>query len=230
MFKLSSFQQCISSQKNIPQYILSGSVFMIGVALFSIVNVAHAEDNSMGSSKDNKVDTEIERITIKGRSNSAIYAFKSGDFQLAETKFKNNAACALRAERDLQAFKDALKNSQPDGLIPRSPRRTPERCKDRGLQLYMAGLSQLQLNLSKEAENSFERAISLKNRLYDAHYRLALIKLLRQDKESAKTHFSKIKEILKVCDDCDVRDEILERIDYLKKALNSDINLVKNTK
>ena len=229
MFTLTSFQKPISFHKKILQYNLSCSVLIIGVALLSIVNNAHAQETS-GVSKDNKERTEIEKITIEGRSNSAMYSFKSGDFQLAETKFKNNAACALRAERDLQAFKDALKNSQPDGLIPRSPRRTPERCKDRGLQLYMAGLSQLQLNLSKEAENSFERAISLKNRLYDAHYRLALIKLLREDKESAKTHFSKIKEILKVCDDCDVRDEILVRIDYLKKALNGDINLVKNTK
>lgn len=99
------------------------------------------------------------------------------------------------------------------------------RCSNRSFQFYMAGMSQLQLGRTEDAENSFERAVALNQNEYDAHYRLALMKLLRDDSASAKEHMESIQDMLRRCYKCDVRDEILTRIAYLEKALNGEISL-----
>jgi tetratricopeptide (TPR) repeat protein len=98
-------------------------------------------------------------------------------------------------------------------------------CDNRGFQLYMMGLSQIQLGRPEEAEKNFKTAVVLNKNLYDAHHRLALMKLLREDKSGAKNELSSIKNVLDRCYDCESRDKILARVDFLEKALDGRIKL-----
>lgn len=218
------------------------SISTISVVFLSFVLVVHAQDNNI-SDQDNKEDKDIERITVTGRIDAAMQAFNSGDFQLAEIKFKENAFCTRQAERDKRRLMDSMQNAAINQEVSGNPSLDPSfstssnpkesisvrkrTCKDRGFQLYMAGLSQLQLDRPADAEDSFERAISLRSKLYDAHYRLALIKLLRKDTEGVEEHLSSIEKTLIKCDNCDVHDEILVRINFLKKALRGEVKLHK---
>ena len=66
-----------------------------------------------------------------------------------------------------------------DGIATRNLPNTYDRtCDARGRQLYFAGLSQIQLGKTEEALRNFERATVASKILYDAHYKIALIKLL----------------------------------------------------
>ena len=98
-------------------------------------------------------------------------------------------------------------------------------CTNRGFQLYMTGMSQIQLGRAQEAEENFETATFLNKNLYDAHHRLALMKLLRDDVKGAEDEFASMKRILNRCRKCDVRDEIIARVDFIEKALNGEIKL-----
>jgi hypothetical protein len=98
-------------------------------------------------------------------------------------------------------------------------------CTDRGYQLYMTGLSQIQLGRAEEAEKNFKTASFVNKNIYDAHYRIALMQLLRSDKEGAESRLSDIQDVLERCRDCEVREEILVRIDFLEKALSGEIKL-----
>lgn len=98
-------------------------------------------------------------------------------------------------------------------------------CNNRGLQLYMTGMSQIQLGRVEEAEKNFKTAVVLNKNLYDAHHRLALMKLLREDTDGAKDELSSIRNMLKRCYDCDAREQILASVDFLEKALDGRIKL-----
>jgi tetratricopeptide (TPR) repeat protein len=98
-------------------------------------------------------------------------------------------------------------------------------CNNRGFQLYMMGMSQIQLGRAEEAEKNFNTAVVLNKNLYDAHHRLALMKLLREDVDGAEDELSSIKSMLNRCFDCDARDKILARVDFLEKALDGKIKL-----
>lgn len=98
-------------------------------------------------------------------------------------------------------------------------------CSDRGYQLYMTGLSQIQLGRTDEAEKNFKTASFLNKNIYDAHYRVALMQLLRSDKDGAKSRLDDIQDVLKRCRDCEAKEEILARIDFIEKALSGEIKL-----
>lgn len=98
-------------------------------------------------------------------------------------------------------------------------------CDNRGFQLYMMGMSQIQLGRPEEAEKNFKTAVVLNKNLYDAHHRLALMKLLREDVSGAKDELASIKNVLDRCYDCESRDKILARVDFLEKALDGRIKL-----
>lgn len=216
----------------------------ISVVFFSFFMAAHAQENDIGA-QENK-EEYVERITVTGGIDAAMHAFNSGDFQLAETKFKENAFCTRQAERNKRNMYDNMQNASINQEVSANPSSDPSfstasnpkqnisirkhTCKDRAFQLYMAGLSQLQLDRPADAEDSFERAVTLRSKLYDAHYRLALIKLLRKDTEGVEEHLTSIEETLVKCDDCDVRDEIIVRINFLKKALSGEIKLHNESK
>jgi len=197
-------------------------------------------------------DDEIETISVTaGKTNAAMKAFNAGDYELAEIEFLANAKCALRKERSELSFIEGVQSAQITSEVngggvntgssitdsnasrvegasrSQSRRRSDDvlACGHRGFQLYMAGMSQLQLSRADEAEASFERAISLSKNQYDAHYRLALMKILRDDRSGAEKHRNAIKRMLKRCYDCDARSEIVSRVEFLAKALNGEVEL-----
>jgi len=98
-------------------------------------------------------------------------------------------------------------------------------CENRGFQLYMMGLSQLQLGKTDEALKNFKSATSKNKVLYDAHYRIALIALLNGDEKTARQELKKIETILRRCRDCEAKDDIIQRRDHLVKALSGDVEL-----
>lgn len=113
-----------------------------------------------------------------------------------------------------------------DGIATRNLPNTYDRtCDARGRQLYFAGLSQIQLGKTEEALRNFERATVASKILYDAHYKIALIKLLNGDSKTARGELRKIEGILKRCRNCEAKQEIVERRDHLQKAINGDVSL-----
>jgi tetratricopeptide (TPR) repeat protein len=231
--------------------------------------LAVAQNTPLESSKNDEKD--LERITISAKGgDAALQAFYSGNFELAEIKFKENEDCALRKERDTRAFFNDVTTSQLNQEISNSVNdvsnfgnandandanrimlesnaakannssTTPlpskkavvkesireNTCEDAAFQIYMKGMSQLKLGRANEAEENFERSVSLSETLYDAHYRLALIKLLRSDNEGAKEHLAAIKRILKRrCTACGVREEIVTMADFIQGALDGKVRL-----
>lgn len=81
-------------------------------------------------------------------------------------------------------------------------------CGNRGYQVYMAGLSQLQLGKIAEVKDSFAQAVTLNKNLYDAHYRLGLIGLLEGDEKKARKHLGRMRTIGRRCRDCADKGEI----------------------
>ncbi|WP_395340798.1 hypothetical protein PN836_017715 [Ningiella sp. W23] len=209
-----------------------------------------AQEVEASSEQDN-----VEQIEVVGRAgDAALQAFEMGNFELAEIKFKENVQCALRAERNLMAFADDARNAQINQSLSNSlssadqgapgtstiapssvtsgtslQNKGPVRevtCSDRGYQVYMVGMSQLQLGRTEEAEENFESAIRLNKHLHDAMYRLALMKLLRQDVEGANEHFEDMQRLLKRCNNlCDAQANIEERLAFLEQALSGNVRL-----
>jgi hypothetical protein len=216
---------------------------------------------SQDSGSTDKTDAEeIERIIVSGNNlDSAMSAFQKGDFEVAEIEFKKNAKCALRIERNKEAFvgglqSNAINNSIQDTASIQSNRSSQNNggsntatnsssvggkssnrrknkavnsrtCTDRGFQLYMTGLSQIQLGKPEEAEKNLKTASFLNKNIYDAHYRVGLMALLRNDTQDAKNRLSNIQDVLKRCRDCEAKEEIIARIDFLEKALSGEIKL-----
>lgn len=113
-----------------------------------------------------------------------------------------------------------------DAVAARNIQNTYDRtCEMRGRQLYFAGLSQIQLGKTDEALRSFERATVASKILYDAHYKIGLIKLLSGDKGTAESELKKIEGILKRCRNCEAKQEIVDRRDHLSKAIKGEISL-----
>ena len=70
---------------------------------------------------------------------------------------------------------------------------------DRGFQLYMIGLSQIQLNKYDDAKISFIRAIRLNKKLYDARTRLGLIYLSEANFDEARYQLIKLNDARMRC-------------------------------
>lgn len=199
----------------------------------STVFMAHAQEDS--SEDDERV---LDSVVVTGVQNDeAMAAFRAGEYAEAEVGFLDNARCAHRRERNLSAAIDSARSSsfrtdinpaQPNGAsntpgnIAQPVKRT---CAHRGFQVYMAGLSQIQLGKPEEARQSFKKATVLSKILYDAHYKLALMALLDGDQKTAERQLNKINGILKRCRRCPARQEILDRQAHLEKALNGEVKL-----
>ncbi len=113
-----------------------------------------------------------------------------------------------------------------DGVAVRNLRNTYDRtCDAKARQLYFAGLSQIQLGKTNEALRSFEKATASSRILYDAHYKIGLIKLLTGDTRKAESELRKMEGILERCRDCEAKQEIVDRIDHLSKAINGEVSL-----
>jgi tetratricopeptide (TPR) repeat protein len=120
------------------------------------------------------------------------------------------------------SFSGAVGGGNSNAERTQAPTRT---CDNRALQLYMVGLSQIQLGRADEAEANFKTATFLNRNLYDAQFRLALMQILRSDMKGARSQFKKLEKILKRCKDCPAREEIIVRKDYLEKALSGEVDV-----
>ncbi len=113
-----------------------------------------------------------------------------------------------------------------DGVAVRNLRNTYDRtCDAKARQLYFAGLSQIQLGKTNEALRSFEKATASSRILYDAHYKIGLIKLLTGDTRKAESELRKMEGILERCRDCEAKQEIVDRIEHLSKGINGEVSL-----
>ncbi|MEM6555759.1 MAG: hypothetical protein AAF642_07795 [Pseudomonadota bacterium] len=195
--------------------------------------LAHAQDDT-----SDEVERVLDSVVVTGVQNDeAMAAFRAGEYADAEVGFLGNARCAHRRERNLSAAIDSARSSsfrtdinpaQPNGAsnapgnIAQPVKRT---CAHRGFQVYMAGLSQIQLGKPEEARQNFKKATALSKILYDAHYKLALMALLDGDQKTAEKQLKKINGILKRCRRCPARQEILDRQAHLEKALSGEVKL-----
>lgn len=94
-------------------------------------------------------------------------------------------------------------------------------CGNRGYQVYMVGMSQLQLGRIDEAKRNFQRATTYNKNLPDAHYRLGLIALLEGDAKAARRQAKALRRMLRRCRDCDVREEIVASADDLDARIDA---------
>lgn len=164
-------------------------------------------------------------------------AFQAGQYDVAEAAFLENAKCALRHERSLTATVDTARFVNRQASIDptasnaafQTPTNLPQRaertCAQRGFQIYMAGLSQIQLGRPNAAKKSFKKATALSKNLYDAHYKLGLMALLDGDQKTARRQLTKIDKILTRCHACPAQQEISDRQVHLQKALNGKMPL-----
>jgi tetratricopeptide (TPR) repeat protein len=220
----------------------------IALILFSAASV-NAYQSAESSAQTSKSD-DVEEIEVLGRAgDAALQAFAMGNYELAEVQFKKNVECALRAERNLRSFADGARNAEitqslgnnqsidgrtsmtmapapvnPSSMLARNKPLKDVTCKEHGYQVYMVGMSQLQLGRSEEAEKNFESAIRLNKHLHDAMFRLALMKILREDKEGAAEHFEDMQKLLKRCNNlCDAQEPLEANIAFLEQALAGNV-------
>lgn len=92
-------------------------------------------------------------------------------------------------------------------------------CADRGYQIYMMGMSQLQLGKTEEAKKAFSRATKIKRTLYDAHFRLSLLEYQAGNVDEAKKQFKSLTKIADRCKRCEAKKEIEGQVNYLTNLL-----------
>jgi len=116
-------------------------------------------------------------------------------------------------------------NSVSNSSAYNAETRKDRSCENRAFQMYMAGLSQIQLGKTDEALTNFKRSTTLSKTLYDAHYKIGLIMLLQGDQKEAEKQLTKVEGILARCLRCDARQEIIDRKEHLAKALSGEVSL-----
>lgn len=194
-------------------------------------------------------DEIVSEGTIRG-GDPAMGAFFSGDFETAEIEFKKNFRKLKRADMVLDnsaaatrgnaVFSDVRAGTPQVGAqggaisgpgktqINFSGLNLKERRegdgvlsgKDPGFQLYMIGLSQIQLKKYDEAKVSFKRALSLNKGLYDAHMRLGVLYLRDGQTKEARKQYKKLNKLNDRCKNtCSGKDDIALGLDVLGSAL-----------
>lgn len=110
----------------------------------------------------------------------------------------------------------AVNNVNSSDFQKNNKRRT---CKDRGFQIYMRGLSQLELGKRAEAKKSLSQATKVHRTLYDAHFKLSLLEYQEGNLEGAIKELGKLKKIAKRCKRCVAKPEIEGQVQYLNTLL-----------
>jgi hypothetical protein len=165
------------------------------------------------------------------RRDRALDAFLRGDFATAEIEFRKNVQCIRRNELQLDAaFRHAIfaaANEAPK--IPSLPQRAEEiaerTCYSKEWQLYMIGLTQIQLGRFAEAKKSLYAVtrMSKEDLLFDAHYRVGLLELLDGDVESANRRLARLTSMERRCrargERCEISADLEVATDYLARAV-----------
>lgn len=91
---------------------------------------------------------------------------------------------------------------------------------DLGFQIYMVGMSQLQLKEYDPAKDSFRQALGLNKSLYDARLRLGLLELRDGNIEGAQKQMTGLRKSVKRCRNvCSEKVELLDAEAVLLSAL-----------
>lgn len=91
---------------------------------------------------------------------------------------------------------------------------------DLGYQLYMTGLSQIQLKKYDEAKMSFMRALRRTKTLHDARFRLGLLELRDGNVAEARVQYNRLLKAQERCKSrCDAHQAINEGVEVLGGAL-----------
>lgn len=162
-----------------------------------------------------------KRAAINGLVNNSLV----NELSVAHAEIDTSQEGANSATRDTGTSSVTQGSGASFGKLITVEKIQKRTCTNRGFQLYMVGMSQIQLGQVKEAEENFETGVFLNKNLYDAHHRLALMKLLRGDKDGAQGELTSMKKILNRCRKCDVRDEIIARVDFIEKIFTGEVKL-----
>lgn len=92
-------------------------------------------------------------------------------------------------------------------------------CENRGFQVYMKGLSQLELGKTTEAKKTLTQATKIHRTLYDAHFKISLLEYQQGNLEDARKELKKLRKIASRCKRCPVKPEIEGQIKYLTVLL-----------
>jgi hypothetical protein len=177
------------------------------------------------------------------RRDRALDAFLRGDFATAEVEFQKNVRCIRRGELALDGSlrQGALELDRGSFLgaghaphihnLPLRPEQIAERtCHSKEWQLYMIGLSQIQLGRFAEAKKSLSTAawMSKEDLLFDAHYRVGLLELLEGDVDSANRRLNRLVRMQRSCEargaSCEVGPDLEAATNYLKHAVGAARN------
>ena len=232
------------TQMRIPR--LFATMMCCGWAMGCAAPVSAQEAGAPAGSGAQAVTEEDYEVIVEGiRRDRAMDAFLRGDFVTAEVEFQNNWRCIWRNERLFEASvrhaaSDAISASlSPSGAggfgdvntpkIHNVPLRADEiadrTCHSAEWQLYMVGLSQIQLGKFAEAKKSLYRAarLSKEDLLFDAHYRIGLLELLDGDIERAARRLTYLTRLQRSCKNrgtrCEIHADLDEATAYLKRAI-----------
>ena len=167
------------------------------------------------------------------RRDRALDAFLRGDFATAEVEFKKNVRCIRRGElqQDYALDRASLPQPGPPNVpnipnLPLRPDQIAERtCHSKEWQLYMIGLSQIQLGRFAEAKKSLYSVMrmSKEDLLFDAHYRVGLLELMEGDVESANRRLVHLMKLQRSCRArgarCEVNADLEWATSYLTRAV-----------
>jgi TolA-binding protein len=169
------------------------------------------------------------------RRDRALDAFLRGDFATAEVEFRKNVQCIRRNEQQLdyalrqgqiEMQRAFMANAPSIHNLPVRPEEIRERtCHSKEWQLYMIGLSQIQLGRFAEAKKSLYDVtrMSKEDLLFDAHYRVGLLELLDGDVESAKRRLAHLTRMNRSCQargsGCEVSADLEVATAYLTRAV-----------
>jgi hypothetical protein len=186
-------------------------------------------------------DEEQQQIVVEAwRRDRALDAFLSGDFATAEVEFRKNKACIRRvALQQEAAFREGLVEADRSSMrgaaadpgihhLPQNPDQIRERtCHNKEWQIYMIGLSQIQLGQFAEAKKSLYSVMSLTKEdvFFDAHYRVALLELMDGNVEKANRRLAHLVDVQRRCDAkgarCVLHGDLDEATSYLAHAVAS---------
>lgn len=92
-------------------------------------------------------------------------------------------------------------------------------CENRGFQVYMKGISQLELGKIAEAKKTLIQATKIHRTLYDAHFKISLLEYQDGNLKDAKKELKKLRKIAARCKRCQAKPEIEGQIQYLSVLL-----------
>jgi tetratricopeptide (TPR) repeat protein len=224
--------------------VLIAALMSSGLAFgFTEPGSAARETQAAGTPSASAHDDEQQVVVVEAwRRDRALDAFLRGDFATAEVEFKKNVRCIRRNELQLeyalrQGMIDLARANFPNAAgvayappnihnLPLRPDQITERtCYNKEWQLYMIGLSQIQLGRFAEAKKSLSSVMrmSKEDLLFDAHYRVGLLELLEGDVEGANRRLTHLTKMERSCrargTRCEVHADLEAATSYLSRAV-----------